>query len=394
MRPTLFLIRKEFAQIFRDPVLLFQLVAPPLIELLLVTSAATFEVKSLDLHVVDRDRTPASRRLVRSFTSSGRFQVGRSSVSNAAARQDLVAGDVGAVLEIPEGFARELPGPGRARIRLTFDGTEGVVAGTARSYARRILAGFGAPAAPDPSSGGAFDRGAAGEETAGVTARAGTGGGPGSVRLDVRTRRWFNPTADFADYMALGVLVILVTIVGTVMTALNIAREREQGTIEQLNVSPLTKGQFVAGKLVPFWLLGLVEVVVGLALARAVFDVPMEGSLAIVFLATGLYLFTALAVGLVLSTASRTQQQAQFLAFFVIVLYLFLSGIFTPVTSMPEWAQWLAEVNPMKHFIVVVRSVLLKGAGTADVARELAALAGFAILSLPASVRLYSKRSA
>ena len=381
MRPILFLIRKEFAQIFRDRVLLFQLVAPPFIQLLLVTSAATFEVRSLDLHVIDRDRTPASRQLVRAFTASEHFRVGRASFSTRSARRHLVAGDVGGVLEIPSGFDRDLRRAGPARIRLTFDGTEGVLAGTARSYAREILAGFGA----DPGSPSRAVRAA----TAGDAApRA------GGLRMEVRTRRWYNPTSDFDDYMALGVLVILVTLVGTMMTALNIAREREQGTIEQLNVSPLTKGQFVAGKLVPFWILGLAEIALGLALARAVFAVPMEGSLAVVFLATALYLVIALAVGLVLSTASRTQQQAQFLAFFLIVLYLFLSGIFTPVTSMPEWAQWLAEANPMKHFLVVIRSVLLKGATLADVGLELSVLTAFAVLSLPASIRLYSKRTA
>lgn len=382
MRPVLFLLRKEFAQVFRDRVLLFQLLAPPFIQLLLVTSAATFEVRSMAMHLVDRDRTPASRELARDFASSGRFAIERASGSSAAADRDLVAGRVGAVLAIPEGFGRDLVRGRTARVRLTFDGSEGATAGTARSYAERILAGF------EPSRRSTGPGTAA---TAGV-APGGSSAAPGG--LDVRTRRWYNPDLDYDDFMALGVLVILVTIVGTVMTALNIAREQEQGTIEQLNVSPITKGQFVAGKLAPFWLLGLFDVALGLAIAKVVFDVPFEGSLWIVFLATAVYLVTALGVGLLISTVSETQQQAQFIAFFLLMFYLFLSGIFTPVASMPEWARWLAEANPMKHFLVAVRAVLLKGAGPEAVARELLLLAGFAAVTLPTSIRVYSKTAA
>ena len=379
MRRVLFLVRKEFSQIFRDRVLLFQLLAPPFIQLLVVTSAATFEVRSMDVHLVDRDRTAASRQVARQLVASGRFEIVRSSTSAGTAERDLVAGDVAAVLEIPTGFARELRRGSSPRVRVTFDGSKGATAGTAASYARRILQRFTFPRAPGGAALAVDDGPAVGSAASSLP------------RLDVRTRRWYNPDADYDDYMALGILVILVTLVGTVMTALNIAREREQGTIEQLNVSPITKGQFVAGKLTPFWILGLLEVALGLALARIVFDVPFEGSLAIVFLATGVYLVSALGVGLLISTASETQQQAQFLAFFLIVFYLFLSGIFTPVTSMPGWAQWLAEANPMKHFIVVVRSVLLKGAGLEAMARELVLLAGFAAVTLPASIRVYSK---
>lgn len=369
MRRVLFLLRKEFAQVFRDRVLVFQLLAPPFIQILVITSAATFEVRDMELHLVDRDRTPASRELERAFAGSARFTVARSSSSSEAAREDLVRGRADGVVEVPEGFAREL-GRGRSPVvRLTFDGSKGAVAGTAAGYANAIVAGF------DPD-------GAASEPRAALAA------GP---RLDVRTRLRYNPDLDYDDYMALGVLVIMITIVGTVMTALNIAREREQGTIEQLNVSPITKGQFVAGKLAPFWILGLFEVALGLLLAKIVFDVPFVGSLWIVFLATAVYLVTALGVGLLISTASETQQQAQFLAFFLLMFYLFLSGIFTPVQSMPEWARWLAEANPMKHFLVLVRGVLLKGAGPGAVLRELLFLGGFAVLTLPAAIRVYSK---
>lgn len=377
MRPISFLLRKEFAQIFRDRVLVFQLLAVPVIQLLIVTSAATFEVRSVDLHVVDRDRTPSSRTLARKLSASGRFEVARSSTSGRAAGRDLASGAVGGVVEIPDGFARDLGRGGTARVRLTFDGSKGALARTALGYAERIVEDFAAGL-----PGGRSVEGAGPAAGSGVSSAAG---------LEVRTRRWYNPTGDFEDHMSVGILVLLVTLVGTLMTALNITREREQGTLEQLNVSPITKGQFIAGKLIPFWILGVVEFAVGLVVIHLAYDVPFRGGLGLVFLATSLYLLTALGLGLLISTASETQQQAQFLTFFLLVIYLFLSGLFTPVESMPEWAGWLAEANPIKHFIVVTRSVLLKGAGAGAMLVELSVLLTFAAVTLPVSVRVYSK---
>lgn len=385
MRPIRFLLRKEFAQIFRDRVLVFQLLAVPVIQLLIVTSAATFEVRSVALHVVDRDRTPSSRQLLGKLTASGRFEVARSSTSGRLAGRDLESGAVGGVVEIPDGFARDLGRGGTAGVRLVFDGSKGPLASTALGYAERIVDDFAA--------GLPLDRGALPTVLApgdpsveGTSSASGSGAG-----LEVRTRRWYNPTGDFEDHMSVGILVLLVTLVGTLMTALNITREREQGTLEQLNVSPLTKGQFIAGKLIPFWILGVVEFAVGLVVIHLAYDVPFRGGLGLVFVATSLYLLTALGLGLLISTASETQQQAQFLTFFLLVIYLFLSGLFTPVESMPEWAGWLAEANPIKHFIVVTRGVLLKGAGPGAMLVELSVLLAFAAVTLPVSVRVYSK---
>ncbi|MDX1566218.1 MAG: ABC transporter permease [Longimicrobiales bacterium] len=355
-------MQKEFSQVLRDRLFLMQLIVPPFVQLLIVTSAATFEVRSLDLHLVDRDQSPASRSLVDAFTASGRFEMARRSASDEAADRDLVQDRVGGVLSIPRGFGEELGRGGTATVHLVFDGSDGATAGVARSYAEQILADFGAaPATPD---------------------------------LRIVTQAWYNPDHDYDDYMAPGILVILITIVGTVTTALNIAREKEQGTIEQLNVTPITRGQFVAGKLAPFLLLGILELAFGLFLAWIVYDIPFRGSLLLVFAGGGLYLLSALGLGLIISTASDTQQQAQFLAFFLMVIYLFLSGIFTPVESMPEWARMLAEMNPMKHFVALVRAILLRGAGVPQVATELWALTALAVVTLPMAVALHRKRTA
>jgi ABC-2 type transport system permease protein len=188
--------------------------------------------------------------------------------------------------------------------------------------------------------------------------------------------------------------VQLVTIVGTLMTALNIVREKEAGTLDQLNVTPVPRAVFILAKLLPLWSIALVELAAGLAIARFGFGVPMEGSLLLVFGAAALYLVAALGIGLWVSTVAETQQQALFVSFALLMVYILMSGLFTPVSGMPEWAQWVAQVNPLLHFISVMRSVLLKGAGFVDVLPPLAVLAGMGLVMLTIAVRQYRKRAA
>lgn len=367
MRTILFLVRKEMLQVRRDPMLLRMLIAVPIIQLLIVTSAATFEVKRADVLLDDADRTAMSRSLVDAFVASGRFVVREASSLDAADRA-LTDGWAGMVLRIPEGFQRDVVRHRSADVQVVLDGTDGVTAGVTNAYVQEILQRFGR------------------EQSAMLVPVSAAAGG-----LEIRMRARFNPHYDYDDFMASGILVLLVTIVGTVMTALNIAREKEQGTIEQLNVTPVTRGQFVAGKLIPFWGFALAELAVGLVVAHLVYAMPLRGSLLVVFAGAVVYLLTALGMGLLISTVSDTQQQAQFIAFFLLVIYLFLSGLFTPVASMPEWAQVFAEFNPVKHFIVVVRAVLLKGAGAEQLLREFAVLTAMAAVVLPLAVLRYSK---
>jgi ABC-2 type transport system permease protein len=232
--------------------------------------------------------------------------------------------------------------------------------------------------------------------SAGVV-RGGADGAPpmvGQGTIETRTRGWYNPALDYSDYMVPAILVLLVTLVGTLLSAMNIAREKELGTLEQLNVTPLTRTQFIAGKLLPFWILALVEFTGGLFLARLVFDVPLRGSLALVFAAAAVYLVAAVAIGLWISTVTETQQQAIFVAFFILMIYMLMSGLFTPVDSMPRWAQYLTLLNPVRHFIEIVRAVLVKGAGPAEVATPLLVLCAYAAAVFGLAVRQYSKTSA
>jgi len=373
-----FLVRKEFLQVFRDRVMMFQMLAIPIIQLLLLSNAATFEVHDSRVHVVDESRSSASRALVRRIGASSYFTVVSDEPSMAGAERDLATGRASVVVRIPRRFADRLAAGGPAPVQLVVDGVDGATAGVVRSYLGTIVYDFGADVET---------RGAPGSGRARATMAA------AARPLALRSRGLFNPTLDYKDFIVPGILVILVTLIGTLITSMNIAREKEIGTLEQLNVTPLRKSEFVAGKLIPFWIVALAELSVGLVIARFFFAVPIRGSLPLLFAAAGLYMVVALGVGLWISTLVQTQQQAMFLTFFVMMLYVFMSGFMTPIESMPGWARALTELNPVRHFLVIMRGILLKGAGAADLWRPLAVLAVMAVTVLGLALRQYSKRT-
>jgi ABC-2 type transport system permease protein len=210
----------------------------------------------------------------------------------------------------------------------------------------------------------------------------------------MRVRPLYNTTQNYKHYMVPGILVALMTIIGTLLSAQNIAREKELGTLEQLNVTPITRGEFIFAKLMPFWVLGLVELSLGLLFGKLVFGIPMRGSLPLLFGVAGVYLVVALGIGLWISTLVETQQQAMFVTFFIVNVYLLMSGLFTPVDSMAAWVQTVSMVNPVRHFVTISRAILMKGAGLADIAQPLVILLATAVMVLVIAVRQYQKRAA
>lgn len=382
MRTLLFLLRKEFLQIRRDRAMLRLLLIMPAIQLLVLSSAATFEIRRTRMYLVDEDGSTVSRGLVQRMVASGRFELAGASPSAAAADERLLNREVSTILRVPAGFERDLVRTGHATVQLVFNAEDGAAAGVLRSYASRILASYGAELSRDLRP----------------TRRTARDGEPaparGVARIDVRTRGWYNPELNYTHYMVPGILVVLVTMIATAIGSMNIVREKEIGTLEQMNVTPVTRAQFIASKLIPFWLIALADLGVGLLLARFVFGVPVRGSLLLVFGAAVVYLAAALGIGLWVSTVAETQQQAMFLSFAINMVYLLMSGLFTPVGSMPRWAQWIAEASPVKHFIVIMRAVLVKGAGVSDVAVPLLVLAVYGAVVLSLAVRQYSKTTA
>jgi len=381
VRPILFLARAEVLHVVRDRATLAQCLIVPIVQLLVLSNAATFQIRNTPTYVVDLDRSTTSRGLVARFAASGHFRVAGDSASLDRANDALLRGDVTMVLAIPRDFEASLVRTSAAPVELSVNAEKGSAAGIVQAYASAIVSAYAAEL--DTTRAVAVDR----ERTAEREPFR-------RASIDVRTRSWYNPALNYRDYMVPGILVALVTLIGTLLTAQNIAREKELGTLEQLNVTPITRGQFIAAKLLPFWVLGLVDLAIGLLVGALVFSIPIRGSLLLLFGAATIYLVVALAIGLWISTMVETQQQAMFVTFFVMNIYLLMSGLFTPIDSMAPWVQVVSQANPVRHFVTISRAVLVKGAGIADVARPLAILVVFAVVTLTLAVRQYSKRTA
>jgi len=376
VRIIFFLVRKEFLQIFRDHTTVVQIFMIPIVQLLVLSNAATFDLKQARVLVVDEDRTTVSAGLVQRLEAGRQFRVVRAEPTTTGVEHALLDREVTATIHIPRDFESDLVLHGRAPVQLVLNAEEGAAVGIVQSNAGAILDSYAAE----------LER-----SLPRLTRRQSV---VGTATLDLRTQRWFNPTRNYKHYMVPALMVALTTIIGLLLTAQNITREYELGTLEQLNVTPMTKVQFIAAKLIPFWLLSLVIFSIGLTIGKLVFGIPMRGNLLLVYLALMVYLVVVLGLGLWISTITRTQQQAMFVAFFVILIFLLMGGLFTPVDSMPDWAQAVAQANPVKHFVFIMRAVLVRGAGLETVAAPIVglALAGMAVLAL--AVNRYHKSTA
>jgi ABC-2 type transport system permease protein len=370
MRVLRTLVKKELLQIRRDGLMMRQLFLMPIVQLIVLSSAATFEVKRASMYVVDRDHTTSSTGLVDRLRASGRFDLVASSPSMSQADEALLRRRTSIIVSIPADFEKDLVRQHAADVQLILNAEDGATAGVTHSYAAQIIA--------------AYTRELGAEISPSIAA-------PSSV--EIRSRGWYNPDLNYRDYVVPGILVQLVTVIGTLLTAMNIVREKEIGTLDQLSVTPLNRGTFIAAKLIPLWIIAVVELCLGLIVGKVLFDVPLVGNVGLVFLVAAIYLVAALGTGLLISTLVDTQQQAMFITFFMVMIYLLMSGLFTPVRSMPEWAQWIAAVNPVKHVISVMRAVMLKGATLGDVLRPLAYLAAFGAAMLTLAVRQYGRRA-
>jgi len=367
VRRILALAQAELLHIRRDRATLAQALVLPVLQLLVLSNAATFAIRDSALWVADFDRTTASRGAISRLVSSGYFRLAGDAPSFDAANHALLDGRIALALVIPHDFEKSLIRTGRAEVELSVNAEKGSAAGVVQSYAANILTRYA-------------------EELSGPSGAA--------PRIDIRERSRFNASLDYRIYMVPGILVALVTLIGTLLAAQNVAREKEIGTLEQLNVTPITPGQFIVGKLLPFLGLGLVDLAIGLTVGVAFFHVPVRGSVALLFFVASIYLLVALGIGLWISTVVETQQQAMFVAFFVMNIYLLMSGLLTPIDSMAPWMQTLSLANPVRHFVTISRAILLKGAGLADILRPLLILTAYAALVLTLAVGQYKKRSA
>ncbi|HCD53418.1 MAG TPA: ABC transporter permease [Balneolaceae bacterium] len=370
MKTVLFLLRKEFLQIFRNKGMLPIIFVLPVIQLMVLSFAATYELKEVDFALVDYDKSIYSQELIQKLQSTGYFAMREYSDDADAMLELLEKGDVKLIIRIPEGFQEALTSGKSTDLQLIIDAVDGSTAGLIQSYTNSIINDFN-------------------QEKLGLIASKYSMAPVSMVNL--KTVNWYNPDLDYITYMVPGILVVLVSMIGLFLSGMNIVREREIGTIEQLNVTPITKYQFMIGKLVPFWIIGMIDLLIGLTLARFGFQIPFLGSLFTILVIAGIYLILIQAMGLFISTITDTQQQAMFIAWFFMVVFILMGGLFTPIESMPQWAQDLTKVNPVAYFIKIMRMVLLKGAGWAEVYKMVTILILFAFGLIGISINRYKK---
>lgn len=371
MKTILFIIRKEFLQIFRHRIMVPLIFLMPIVQLVILANAADYEIKNITLHIIDHDLSPASLRLSGKFRASKHFRLVHTSFATEAGIADLEAGRADLFLEIPPHFERDLLRNSEASVQLTLNAINGVKAGIANGYANAIIRDFN------------------GEIRAEWLHR------PSSVPagISITYANWFNPDMDYQNFMIPGILVILVTLVGMFLSGINLVKEKEIGTIEQINVTPIRKYQFIIGKLLPFWIIGNVELSAGLLVGKLLFGIPMAGSLWLVFGFAAIYLLVVLGIGLLVSTITFTQQQAMFISWFFLIIFVLMSGLFTPISSMPVWAQEITRFNPIAYFVEVMRLVLLKGAGLADIKHHFYTMLLFAFVVNGLAVFNYRKQA-
>lgn len=371
MRTIRFLLQKEFLQIFRNKGMLPIIFLMPIIQLVVLSFAATYELREVKVHLVDFDQSSASRQLIQKFQASGYFTLQDRSFDVDDGIKKMLSNDIRLALVIPRHFERDLSSGQQTSVQMNIDAVDGSTAGLIQGYGRSIIQDFNAEIQPEITN-------------------VKTGGRP---NIEVIPASWYNPNLDYINYMVPGILVVLISMIGMFLSGMNIVREREIGTIEQLNVTPIKRYQFITGKLLPFWIIGLFELGLGLAIARFGFGIPFVGSVWLLMGIAGIFMLVVQGIGLFISTVTETQQQAMFIAWFFMVVFILMGGLFTPIESMPLWAQKLTLFNPIAHFIEIMRMVLLKGAGWVEVQYLVGLLALMASLILPAAIFQYRKFS-
>jgi ABC-2 type transport system permease protein len=372
MRILKFLLQKEFSQIFRDPAILRIIFMMPMIQLIVLPWAADYEMKNIRLSVVDHDHSSYSRQLVSKITSSGYFKLQSHSSSYSMAMDDIEKDKSDLILEIPVSFEKDLVKEDESTLFMAVNAINGVKANLGGAYLRFIIQDFNREVRLKWIQLPKFNI---------------------IPVIEVTTLNRFNPLMNYKYFMVPGILVILVTMVGSFLSALNIVREKEIGTIEQINVTPIKKYHFILGKLIPFWILGMLVLTIGMFISWLFYSILPAGSFFVIYLFAAIYLLALLGLGLLVSTYTSNQQQAMLISFFMMMIFILMGGLYTSIDSMPLWAQYITHVNPVSYFIEVMRMVVLKGSGVSDIRNHIFIMLGFAVLFNTWAVINYRKRS-
>lgn len=362
-----YLIEKEFKLIARNKFLPRLIVIMPTMMIALLPFAANLEVRNINLSVVDRDRTTTSTALVERISSSAYFNQIDTPDSYAQAMEGIDAGTIDLILDIPPHFTEKLTlGTEPPHLQISVNAVNAIKAGMGSNYANQIITEF---------------------------ARERQSGGVAQVKLvELQSQNRFNPTLNYQAYMVPALMVMLLTVMCSFLPAVNIVSEKETGTIEQMNVTPVGKWSFILSKIIPYWIIGFVVLNLSFLVAYLLYGLVPAGSVLTIYAGAMLFILTITGYGLLISNYSTTLQQAMFVMFFIMIIMILLSGLFTPIAAMPEWAQGIAACNPLTYFIRVMRGVYLKGSDLSDVGLELIVLSGYAVAMNVAAMVSYHKR--
>lgn len=366
MRILPFLLYKEFMQILRNKIMFWVIILMPAFQLLIMPLALSFEQKNISLSVVDHDHSSMTRELIRKITSSGYFRLTSYPNTYTEAMKSMDARKTDIILEIPSNFEDNLVRQQKPKLNLTIDALNGMKGSITLSYFSQILQDFNVDLASQFVSVG------------GITAKP---------------YFWYNDHMSYERFMVPGILVILISMMGGLLSASNIVREKEIGTIEQINVTPVPKLYFILGKMIPFWIIGLLMLTIGLPIAWIFYDLHPTANYLNIYIYSFCFLLAFSGFGIIISNYSETQQQSILTLFFFFILFILFSGFFTPISSMPKWAQTLTIFNPLRYFVEAMRMLFLKNSNMADLRSNLLTLLGFAIAFNGGAVLSYKKTS-
>ncbi|QBO56989.1 ABC transporter permease [Chryseobacterium salivictor] len=365
------LIKKEFLQIFRNKAILAVIFVMPVIQLVILPLAASYEIKNIKIAVVDHDKSTFSRELIRKITASGYFEIINYGESYPQAYQEIEKDKVDLILEIPNNFEKNLVRENNEKVLLAINAINGTKAGLSASYLAQILQNYNRQIQVELAP-----------ETENITKTSG---------LEIVPQFWFNENYNYRLSLVPGILAFLITLISGYLTALNIVQEKENGTIEQINVSPVTKADFIMGKLIPFWLLSMLAFTIGLLVTILVYGIQMQGSFLLLYGFVAVYLIAILGLGLLVSVYSETQQQSMFVVFFFMMIFILMSGLFTPVESMTDWAKYIAYANPVTYGVEAIRMIILKNSSFKDLLPHFGFISGLAIVVISWAVLRYRK---
>lgn len=355
-----FLIEKEFKQLLRNPIMPKLIIIFPCMMMLLMPWAANLEIKNNNLCVVDNDHSPASRRLIQKVSGSDYFRLTNTASSYAEAIRYIERGEADIILEIPRNFEKDMIRDNRTNAMISANTVNGTKGGLGSSYLASIVSDFATDAMSTPA-------------------------------IQVSVLNLFNPHLEYKYFMIPALMVMLLTLLCGFLPSLNIVSEKEAGTIEQINVTPVGKFTFILAKLIPYWIIGLLVLSICFILAGVIYGITPAGNLGTIYFFACLFILVISGFGLIISNYSSTMQQAMFVMFFFLIIFILMSGLFTPINSMPVWAQWITVFNPLTYFIQVMRMVYLKGSGITELGTQFIALCGFLLFFNTWAVWSYRK---